>query len=484
MSVCLTSKNSRQILWQAVDAAAATGGRARGGVWAVSGISIDSREVQIGDLFVALKGPNYDGHDFIIQAFRNGASAGLVSRVPSKLDSDMPLIIVDDTNIALRDLAKAARERTSAKVIAVTGSVGKTGTKEMIAAGLVENGTTIASLGNQNNHIGVPLSLARMPKDCNFGVFEVGMSAPGEVANLTKLIRPHVGIITTVEPVHTEFFNSLEAVADAKGELFSGIINEGTAIINRDNFFFPHLLEKAQANENLKVMSFGSSEESDFKLIDLKTESDSINIKANLNGQEVEYIIKLRGRHWALNSVAALAASSLVGAGIDKSTKGLSRVMPMKGRGSIFSTSFGGGKISIIDESYNASPPSMEAALQSLGDFIADSKSRRVAILGDMLELGESEDQYHADLAPICEKYNVNLVRTVGPLMAHLHLALPASISSKHFADPKKLIMSLSNIILSGDIILVKGSKGSRVSQIIDYLTPVSGSSSAIGAEV
>lgn len=472
-----------EALWTAIDAAAATGGRARGGIWNATGVSIDSRSVSQGDLFVALVGPTHDAHDHVTQALENGAAAAVVSTVPARLADTAPLLIVDDTTAALEALGHAARDRSSARVVAITGSVGKTGTKELTAAALAATGPTTATIGNLNNHFGVPLSLARLTASAVFAVLEAGMSAPGEIATLARQIRPHVAVVTTVEAVHTEFFDSLEGVADAKGEIFQGLEPNGTAIINRDNLFFYRLVALAEEAGASRIISFGTCPKADVRLLDCAIDAAGSALTVSLHGTEMTYRIKLNGQHWALNSLAALAAATAAGADPARAIEGLAAVAPMKGRGEQLRVAFADGQLDLIDETYNASPASVSAALQALGTCTPGAGGRRIAVLGDMLELGPEADRWHADLAAGADAADIDLVCTAGPLMAHLHVALPTSRRGIHAQCAEKLIAPLLDILTPGDVVLIKGSLGSRMEQIIEALThtPTTGVRAANG---
>lgn len=299
-------------LWTSAEAAAATGGRA-GAPWTVDGVSIDSRKTEAGDLFVALAGPNHDGHDFVDAAFERAAAAAMVARRPAKHPGGAPLLIVVDTFEGLRALAAQARARSAARIVAVTGSVGKTGTKELLAAALARGGRTAASAGNLNNHIGTPLSLARLPREAAYGVFEIGMNHAGEIEPLSRLVRPHVALITTVAAVHTEMFPDLDAVADAKAEIFAGLEPGGVAVLNRDNAYFDRLAKAARRAGAGRIVAFGESTEADACLVAWRPGGAGGTVAASFEGAEIEYEIALSGRHWALNSVAAVAAAGAAG---------------------------------------------------------------------------------------------------------------------------------------------------------------------------
>ncbi|MBJ26918.1 MAG: UDP-N-acetylmuramoylalanyl-D-glutamyl-2, 6-diaminopimelate--D-alanyl-D-alanine ligase [Alphaproteobacteria bacterium] len=462
--------NNKPIIWNALDAAAATGGRSRGGIWEATGVSIDTRSLKYGDLFIALRGTRQDGHDFIEKAFSKGASAALVDKLPSQTMSSSPILVVEDTMLALYALAKVARKRTRAKIIAVTGSVGKTGTKEMLAAALSNYGLVSSSIGNENNQIGVPLNLSRLPENCDFGVFEAGMNAPGEIGKLSEIIQPDVGLITTIESAHTEFFKSIEDIAIAKGELFNGLNKSGTALINRDNQFHSILYELSKKAGISEIKTFGKNNESDLQLISSITNEHGTDIVAKIEGSHHKYSIMLHGAHWAINSLAALGAATSIGLPLRGLLRGLSSLEPIKGRGQVLTISCNNGYIKVIDDSYNANPASVRAALHNLGDKTCEKKGRRVAFLGDMLELGINSNQEHAALASICHDSGIDFVCTVGPFMFHLHSALPLGIRGNHYSTVDQLCDCIEEIIKPSDTILVKGSQGARMGQIINTL--------------
>ena len=458
-------------LWTSAEAAAATGGQAPQ-PWSATGVSIDSRSVAAGDLFVALAGPNHDGHDFVPAAFERAAAAAMVSRRPEGRPGGTPLLLVVDTLEGLRTLAGRARERSGAHVIAVTGSVGKTGTKELLACALAGAGPTHASAGNLNNHIGVPLSLARLPQGARYGVFEAGMNHPGEIAPLARLIRPHTALITTIAPAHTEAFSSLDAVADAKAEIFEGLASGGTAVLNRDDVYFDRLAAAARAAGAGRIVSFGEGAEAEARLLAWQPAAAGGTVRAAVDGDEFDYTIAFAGRHWALNSVAVLAAARAAGVAPAHAARALGRVSPGAGRGVRHRISVEGGFCELIDESYNASPAAVRAALVSLSETtLSQPGGRRLAVLGDMLELGEAAARWHAELAADAERAGIDRVVTAGPLMAHLHGALDPGRRGPHVPDPEHLTDVLRAEIRAGDVVLVKGSLGMRMGPIVQRLT-------------
>jgi UDP-N-acetylmuramyl-tripeptide synthetase/UDP-N-acetylmuramoyl-tripeptide--D-alanyl-D-alanine ligase len=461
-------------LWSADEAAQATGGRSTRD-WRAVGVSIDSRSVKPSELFVALKGPNFDGHDYVGAALKVGAAAALVHRVPDGLPTDAPLLVVEDTMTGLEALGQAARRRSTATFLAVTGSVGKTGTKEMLRLALGASGITYASTGNLNNQWGVPLSLSNMARDCAYAVFELGMNHPGEIGPLSRQVRPKVAIITTVEPAHLEFFPSVEAIADAKAEIFEGMGAESIAILNRDNPHFERLTKSATERGVGRVVSFGRHAEAQARLVDSTLSAASSRISADILGESIEYRLQMPGAHWALNSLAALAAAKCVGADLAAAAAALAQLQPLKGRGQRVKIAVAGGSIELIDESYNASPAAMRAAFQVLAQTRPASGGRRIAVLGDMRELGETARLLHADLAPDLKAARADLVFTCGPLMEWLHVSLPDPMRGAHAPDSQALVSTVVNAVHAGDVVLVKGSLGSRMAPIVEALRALEG---------
>ena len=464
-------------LWTSAEAAAVTGGRASRS-WSATGVSIDSRSVEAGDLFVALAGPNHDGHDYVQAAFEREAVAAMVSRQPKARPEGAPLLLVVDTFEGLRTLAGRARERSAAHLVAITGSVGKTGTKEMLACALASCGATHASAGNLNNHIGVPLSLARLPQGAAYGVFEVGMNHPGEIGPLSRLLRPHTALVTTIAAAHTEFFSGLDAVADAKAEIFEGLEAGGTAVLNRDNTHFDRLAAAARSAGAGRIISFGESAQADAGLLAWKPANTGGTVTAAIDGAEFSYDIGYSGRHWALNSVAVLACVHAAGASVEQAARALRTLGPGAGRGVRHRIPVEGGHCELIDESYNASPAAVRAAIATLAESAPlVPGGRRLAVLGDMLELGEAAERWHAALAGDLEAAGIDLVFTAGPLMAHLHSALDPVRRGAHAAQSEGLTDILRAELRAGDVVLVKGSLGSRMGPIVQRLA--SGSTAA-----
>jgi UDP-N-acetylmuramoyl-tripeptide--D-alanyl-D-alanine ligase len=436
----------------------------------VNGISIDSRTLVKGDAFFAIKGENRDGHDFVEGALKAGAGLAVLERDQRDRFAGAPLLIVPDVLEALRDLARAARARMSAKVIAVTGSVGKTSTKEALRLALSTEGETHASIASYNNHWGVPLSLARCPAGAKYAVFEIGMNHAGEITPLTQLVRPHVGIITGIEPVHLEYFGSLEKIADAKAEIFSGVEPGGAVVLNRDNAQYERLATAARAAHIERVVSFGEHAAADARLMQFSLQADGSTVEARILGQSVTYKVGAPGRHLVLNSLAVLAAVSLAGADLALAALALNNLKPASGRGARTMLSVPGGKALLIDESYNANPASMRAAIALLGGAPVGKRGRRIAVLGDMLELGPAGAELHRALADTIEAAEIDLVFCSGPLMRALWEALPSRARGGYAETAAGLESTVLAAIQAGDAVMVKGSLGSRMGPIVRAL--------------
>ncbi len=463
-------------LWTAAEAVAATGGRNTAD-WQANGVSIDTRTLQPGDLFVALKDAR-DGHDFVAAALAKGAAAALVSRIPDGLPKDAPLLIVGDVLQGLERLGIAARARTCAKVIGVTGSVGKTSTKEMLRSLLAGQGRVHAAEASYNNHWGVPLTLARMPADADFAVIEIGMNHPGEIAPLARMARLDVAMITIVAPAHLEAFENIEGIAHEKAAILDGLIPHGHAILPADLSVTPILLAKAQA-VGAQVASFGTAETADFRLISASIGDTATVVKAICRGSQVLYKVLSPGRHFALNGLGALAVAEALGLDPMLSVTGLGRWAPPAGRGKrerinldiVEETSF-----DLIDDAFNANPASVSAALDVLiaaqpQDGVGRvGKGRRIAILGDMLELGPTEVALHQAIAAHPGLAAIDIIHCVGPLMKSLWQVLPRRQRGEWVETATDLAARPRALLDAGDILLVKGSKGIKVSLIVDAL--------------
>jgi UDP-N-acetylmuramoyl-tripeptide--D-alanyl-D-alanine ligase len=451
-------------LWTAAEAAEATGGRATTD-WAVNGVSIDTRTLQPGDLFVALTAAR-DGHDFVAQALEKGAGAALVSRLPEGVTEDAPLLIVDDVQAGLEALGRGGRARTEARVVGVTGSVGKTSTKEMLANILETQGKTHASVASYNNHWGVPLTLARMPRDAEFAVIEIGMNHPGEIAPLALQARPHVALVTTVAAVHLEAFDSVAGIAHEKAAIFEGLEPGGAAIVNADIEHADILRETAQ-DHGAGIVDFGR-EASDYMLTDVTQSANAVHALASIDGGTVRFDVHSAGTHFAMNALGALAACVEMGVDLDHAIAGLRRWSPVAGRGVRETVPLaGGGQIELLDDSYNANPTSMEAALEVLA---AAQGPRRIAFLGDMKELGAQENAMHAAMADVGAMAHVDQVHCIGPLMQALHQALPAKKRGLWTETSAEMAAHLPELIRAGDIVLAKGSLSMALARIVDGL--------------
>lgn len=463
-------------LWTAADAADATGGRVTTD-WACTGLSIDTRTLQPGDLFVALKAAR-DGHDFVAQALEKGAAAALVSRVPADVPLDAPLLIVDDVQAALEDLGRAARARTEARVVAITGSVGKTSTKEMLRDILSDQGRTHASVASYNNHWGVPLTLARMPQDTEYAVIEIGMNHPGEIAPLSRMARPHVALITTVAPAHLEAFEDITGIAVEKASILDGLEYAGSAVLNCDIETAPILYAKAHDMKR-KDVGFGRHG-FDFKLKEVTIEDTVTVVQAEAHEQPLLFKIAAPGTHFAMNGLGALAAASELGADLALAAQSLGRWTPFKGRGAREVIQLDPIEehmtLELIDESYNANPTSMEAALEVLAaarvthDIGRVSKGRKIAIIGDMKELGPTGPDLHAALASLPSIAAIDRIHCVGPLMQHLYDALPEAKRGVQCATSAEVVTELRGKLDSGDVVMVKGSLSMNLATVVDAI--------------
>lgn len=479
------------MLWTAAEAAAATGGRVTG-EWQAGGVSIDTRTIQPGDLFVALKDLR-DGHDFVAQALAKGAAAALVSRIPEGVAADAPLLLVPDVLDGLRGLAAAARARTKAKVVGVTGSVGKTSTKEMLRAVLGGQGRVHAAEASYNNHWGVPLTLARMPADCDFAVIEIGMNHPGEIAPLARLARLDVAVVTTVAPAHLEAFDSIDGIAHEKASIIDGLVSGGVAILNADIATTPILTAKAAAM-GAKPVLFGTAAGADWRILSVELSGSATIVRATAQGAALLFKVASPGRHFAHNAIATLAVAQALGCDPAIAALDIGRWSPPTGRGTreriqldpVEETSF-----DLFDDAFNANPASMAAALDVL--IAAEPQhgvgrhntGRRIAILGDMLELGPTEAALHAAIAQHPGLQAVTTIHCVGPRMKALWQSLPRGQRGEWVETAPELALRVRHLADAGDVVLVKGSKGSKVSLVVDGLRKLGQSVAALdqGAE-
>lgn len=446
-------------LWTSAEIAAATDGTASTD-FACDGVTFDSREVGPGDLFIALKGETTDGHKFLDQASERGAAGAVVS-----VSTPHPHVLVGDTTRALDALGRAARARTDAKIIGVTGSVGKTGTKEALFAALnrVEPGCAHRSLKSYNNHTGVPLSLARMPRETCFGVFEMGMNHAGELARLTRLVRPHVALITAIAPAHSEFFPDERAIAEAKGEIFQGLEPGGTAIVPFDSPHRDRLIDAARPYA-AEIVTFGVGDGADVRVIDtMRTERGTF-VTARLGEEELSYTVSQFGAHWISNSLAVLAAVRAAGGDLALAGLALAELGGIAGRGARFTTTVGDGEALVIDESYNANPVSMAAALAVFAD---EKATRKIAVLGDMYELGEGSRALHEGLAEPVKTSGAQTVILVGEAMGALANALEGVVDFVHVPDAASARDRLKTMLAPGDAVLIKGSNGVGLAAVV-----------------
>jgi len=459
-------------LWTLDAMAAAMGAERSGSLPAgVPGLSIDTRNLTRGDAFFAIKGEHRDGHEFVAQALQAGAGLAVVARAQrARFAADAPLLIVDDVLEALRALARAARARSKAKVIAVTGSVGKTGTKEALLLALSADGETHVSAASYNNQWGVPLSLARCPQSAKYAVFEIGMNHAGEITPLTRLVRPHVAIVTTVEPVHLEYFGALEKIADAKAEIFLGVEPGGAAVLNRDNGQYDRLAAAAKKAGVARIVSFGADDNADAFLVRCALQGEGSTVEAIVLGEPVTYKLGAPGMHLVHNSLAVLAAVALVGADLALAALTLAKFKPAAGRGTRVTLRVPGGSALLIDESYNANPASMRAAIALLGQAPVGARGRRIAVLGDMLELGPTGAELHRALAGPLQEAAVDLVFCSGPLMRALWEALPSNHKGGYAETAAELEPGVLAAVHGGDVVMVKGSLGSKMGPIVKAL--------------
>ncbi|MFZ2103747.1 MAG: UDP-N-acetylmuramoylalanyl-D-glutamyl-2,6-diaminopimelate--D-alanyl-D-alanine ligase [Oricola sp.] len=457
-------------MWTGADMADAMGARPVHGLpAAVTGISIDSRSLQPGDAFFAIKGDNFDGHDFATAAAAGGASVLVVSenKLPALGRLTVPMMVVSDVLDALGKLGAASRARTKATVIAVTGSAGKTTTKEALRHVLASTGKVHASAASFNNHWGVPLTLARMPADTRFGIFEIGMNHPGEIAPLVKLVRPHIAIITLIAAAHLGYFKDLNEIAQAKAEIFSGIVAGGAALLNRDDGKFNLLQKLAKAAGVEKIYGFGAHERAKVRLLNAKYLDDCTTVTAKVFDDEIVAKIGVPGRHMVQNALAVLGAAHLAGADMTKVCHAMSTLEPEKGRGLRHRLKSGNGAFTLIDESYNANPASMEAALDLLAAAPVEGRGRRIAVLGDMLELGRHSRELHENLADPIAAGGIDRLYLAGPEMKALADKVPNDIYCEYDKSVDDMIDSLLATPQAGDVFMVKSSNGIGFSRIV-----------------
>jgi UDP-N-acetylmuramoyl-tripeptide--D-alanyl-D-alanine ligase len=446
--------------WTAHDLLEATGGT-MGAPFAATGVSIDTRTIHPGDLFVALRGETSDGHAFVADAIAKGAAGAMVHHAVPQVSR---LLLVDDTLAGLHRLGGYARERFTGRLVAITGSVGKTTTKEMLRTILTAFGITHAAVASYNNHWGLPLTLARMPPDAEFCVAEIGMNHAGEIAPLARLARPDAAVITAVEKAHIGFLGSIEAIADEKAELLHALEPGGLAVLPADTPLLSRLLA---AVGDARIVTFGEARSADVRLVDLAMDADGSDVAAEITGQRIAFRLNAPGRHMAMNALAALAAADhLSQAAPERVARALEGFAPVVGRGTRRTIAVPGGTALLLDESYNGNPASMHAALAVLR---LQSAKRRIAVLGDMLELGDSGTAEHRALAPDVAASADHLF-ACGPLMQALHSAVPGAIRAGHALDSASLAPIVARSVAPGDVILIKGSLGSRMKLVVNAL--------------
>ena len=461
-----------EALWTVDELLKATGGKLHGTVSKpLTAVSIDSRAVREGDIFIAIKGDRHDGHDFVANALKAGAGLSVVSRVTPEMTAQGPVLeVAEDPLKGLVNMGLAARARAQGQIVAVTGSVGKTSTKEMLRVALSASGETHASAASFNNHWGVPLTLARMPRETAFGVFEIGMNHAGEITPLTGMVQPHVAIITTIAASHLGNFDSLDGIADAKAEIFTGVVQGGHAVISRDTPYFERLAAAAEACGITDVVSFGKHPESDVRMEQVALHADCCCVTASVFGETVIYKLGLPGEHMAVNSLCVLAAAKLMGADLARAALALAGAAPAKGRGVRERLRMEGGELMLIDESYNANPASVGAALALLGASQPGWRGRRIAVLGDMLELGTQGPQLHASLLEPMDAAKVDVLYAAGPLMANLWDRVPGERRGAYAATSEALRDALLAGLRPGDVVMIKGSLGSRMGPLVEAI--------------
>jgi len=464
------SERARRGLWPAGEFVAATGGRLEGEMaGAVTGVSMDSRTIRPGEAFFAIAGDRFDGHSFVGDALARGARVAVVGEGFQGEGVAGALLRVDDPLAAMRALAAAARRRSSARIVALTGSAGKTGSKDALALALAPSGKTHASPASFNNHWGVPYTLANLACEARFGVFEMGMNHAGEIAPLSALVRPHVAVVTTIAPVHIGHLGSLDAIADAKAEIFTGLEPGGWAVLNRDNEKYERLAGAARA-AGARIVGFGEHESAEARLLREVAAGGGVVIEAEILGGAVTYKLAAPGRHLVRNSLAVLAAARLAGGDLALAALALADWRPGRGRGEQSALATGAGDIVLIDESYNANPASMRAALSVLAGTQTGARGRRIAALGDMLELGRQAGEEHRALVRPIVGAGVDLVFACGTLMRDLYQELPPELRGGYAENAATLTEPLVRELRAGDVVMVKGSFATGMARISEAL--------------
>lgn len=455
--------------WTTQEIIAATNGLSSGN-WTATSVSIDTRTLEKGALFIALPGTKVDGHEHVAAALEKGAAGALVSKPIAGMDASR-LVIVKDVEKALQQLGAAGRARSSAKFIGITGSVGKTGAKEMVAAALGVVGSVYATKGNLNNHLGVPLNLANLPLDLDYAVIEMGMNHAGEISPLSQMTRPHVSLITTVDAVHIEYFASVEAIADEKAAIFDGM-QGGVAILNADNAQYERLKLHAQAKGMDRILPFGTGKNALCRMTRYAIDDTHSVIEALIAGTSVSYTIGTIGKHWALMSVAVLGVVDALKADLAKAAAALANFKEPKGRGQITKLSVKGGNLRLVDDCYNASPVSMKGAIEKIAEMreASTEEVRTVVVLGDMLELGEHAEDLHVGLVPTLVNNQMDLVFAAGTFMEKMYQALPEAMRGAYKANSRELAPVVVEALRANDLVLVKGSRGSRMDIVVDAI--------------
>ncbi len=459
-------------LWTSTDVARALSPAVVSGAFEATGVTFDSRAVGKGDMFFALKGETSDGHAYVTEALARGAAAAIVARdVPGAKGN---LVRVPDTTKALVALGQAGRKRSAARIASVTGSVGKTSTKDALRAMLSAQAKTEASAASYNNHVGVPISLARLPADARYGVFEIGMNHPGEIEPRARQVAADVGVITNVGTAHIGYMGSQEAIADEKASLFAGMRDGSVAVLNRDSPFYDRLAAHARRFGVARIVGFGRNETAQARLISCALQDSGSDVVVSLHGRRLEYRLGAAGEHWVLNSLAALAAVEALGADVVRAAASLSTVTALPGRGARRRLKFGNGSVEFLDESYNANPDSVRAMLAVLARTEPAPGGRRLLILGDMRELGDRADALHADLADAVAASGAAQVFLCGPHMEALWRTLDASRKGAHRPDSAALAGEAAAAIRAGDVVAVKGSLGSKMKNVVDAILAAS----------
>jgi UDP-N-acetylmuramoyl-tripeptide--D-alanyl-D-alanine ligase len=443
----------------------ATGGKVFG-TWKANKVCIDTRKIEHNDLFIAFKGVNVDGHNYVAEALEKGASAAMVEYIPENVDPNK-LLLVENCKKALEKLAVYNRARLNAKVISVTGSVGKSSTKEMLYLAFSALGETYRSQGNYNNHLGLPISLASIPLSTQYVILEMGISNPGEMIYLTELAGPDLAIITNVVGVHLANFGSKENLVKAKSEIFIGLSNSGAAIINKDSDYSSLQVSEAQKHKASNIITFGKN--ADVSLIDYRAGDEGVIINADVMGANIEYKLTSYGLHHIYNSLAALSAVKFLGGDVKKAAANLIYFKNLKGRGEVNKIKIGSKNITLIDDSYNAHPVSIRASLNVVGSKFALAE-RRIAILGDMPELGPDEAELHKGLVPSMVENKIDKMIAIGPLFKQAYDMLPVNMQLAHFSNVDETLAKVLDFLSDGDVILIKGANRLKLSKLVDYL--------------